>query len=98
LCLRGGDNNVRHEVGAEENEAAVVDLEPVPVERTHGRAGRAVPLGVELASVAGTAVAGGDDRDDLDRAVRRALLDRRLAEDLAAGAVRLRRAADVRAA
>src|SRR5262249_3179144 len=97
LRLASGSHDVRDGVGAEQDRTAVVDLEPVAVERAHGRPGRPVALGVELAAVAGTAVAGRDDRDELGGAVRGALADGRLAEGRPLRAVRLRRAADVRA-
>ena len=63
-------------------EAAVVDLELVAVERAHGRAGDAVALGVVLAAVARAAVAGRDDRLELDGAVQRVLVNDRLADVL----------------
>src|SRR5262249_16895964 len=51
-----GADNVRDRVGAEQDEAPLVDLEVVAVERAHGRPRGAVALGVVLAAVTG----GGD--------------------------------------
>src|SRR5437588_9277935 len=95
--LRGGAaaDHVRDRVGTEQDQAAVVDLERVAVERAYGRAGDAVALGVVLASVARAAVAGGHDRIELDLPVLRVLVDRRLAEDRARRAVGLNGAAEV---
>ena len=79
-----------------EHETPVANRELVPVERPWCRAGCAVALGVELAPVAGAAEASrGQSRDDLDLTDVRPLELLSLHEDRP---VRLRRAADVRAA
>src|SRR5213078_4915151 len=79
-----------------EQETPVANRELVPIERPWRRAGRTVALGVELAPVARAAEAAGrQSRDDLDLADVRPLELLSLHEDRP---VRLRRAADVRAA
>src|SRR5579859_1750375 len=78
-------DDLRHRVRAEQDEAAVVDLERVAVERPHRRARDAVALGFVLAAVARTAVAGGDDRIEGDLPVLRALLEARRAGVLLSG-------------
>src|SRR5947207_3707000 len=98
LRLRALAVDVRHREGAEQDEPTVDDRILVPVERAHGRAGGAVALGVVLAAVTRTAEAGGHRRRERDRAVLAALDLVLQPEDLAARAVRLDRAAEVRAA
>ena len=75
-----------------DEEVALADRELGAVERADGRAGGAVALGVVLAAVARAAEAGRLGRRQLDVVAERLLL---VVED---GAVRLHRAAEVRAA
>src|SRR3954453_319578 len=83
LRLRAGPVDLRDRVLAQQNQPALPDVELVAVEGADRRAGGAVPFGVVLAAVARAPEAGGDGRVERDLAVRRFLLDRRQAEDLA---------------
>src|SRR5205807_9231460 len=51
LRLAAGADDVRDGVRAEQQQMAVLDLELIAIERTHGRAGGAVALRVVLAAV-----------------------------------------------
>ena len=97
LRLRAAAVDVRDGVRAQQHEPAVLDLEVVAVERAHRRAGGAVALRVVLAAVARAAEAGRNGRAQRDRAVLRLLGLVLHAEDRAARAVRLHRAAEMRA-
>src|SRR6266478_9072951 len=90
--------DLRHRVRAEEDDAAVVDLEVVAVEGAYGRACGAVALRVVLAAVARAAEACRDDRQERDLPVRAGLRLRLQADERASGAVRLHRAAEMGAA
>src|SRR5690348_3653075 len=61
---RAGAVDVRHGERLADVQVAVPDRERVAVERTHGRAGDAVSLGVVLAAVAWAAEARDRDRRD----------------------------------
>src|SRR6266508_6064243 len=88
--------HVRHAVRLAEDEVAVDHLELVAVERANGWAGNAVALDVVLAAVARTAVAAGGNRRDHRDALALLAVDLLLLVVLH-GAVRLHRAAEVRA-
>src|SRR3954470_16856922 len=98
LRLRAGAVDLRDRVLAQQNQPALADIELVAVESADRRACCAVPLGVVLAAVARAPEACRDGRVEDDLTVRRLLLDRREAEDLPRRAVRLHRAAEMRAA
>src|SRR5581483_10762258 len=96
LGLRPGADDMRDRIRAEQDQAAVVDLERVTVERTHRRPGDAVSLGVVLTAVARTAVAGRNDRGQIDPPVLGVLDDVRLSGELLPGrAVRLDRTTEM---
>src|SRR4051812_18263463 len=66
LRLRTRALHVGDGVRAQQDEAAVPDLEGVTVERMRRRAGRAIALRVVLPAVTGAAEARGDDRQERD--------------------------------